>query len=580
MADEEVDIEFDLEDKVSPKLSRMEKAAEKLDRAVGRLSEKFSRFTEMAGAVAGVFGGVESIRSAREYLEHVKRISNLTGVAADKVAGMSEALQVTGVETGEIEGMLTRMSKKSAMLTEENKAQAKLAQIYGINLTEGPEKSLLKASKLYEEHKISAGQIGRILGVQGRTLSNLIDSMEKGPAALKTMFDEAVDKNRFLAGDTMDIIQSFNESINRVKLTWTRMFAGVIVKIAPPLERLAAKVEDHIEGWSEKAGKFASFMVNHMEQLISMAKTYAKIMLVNSVLEKVSGRGIIGNVARVASMEGGVGGAVSGAFGFIKKLFTGAVALRPLLTILGRFFLIGSILMVAYYAVKYIMTSTSEGAKKIRQIFSNIMDHVRGIGRQFEKIFSEDSSVGRFFRWIGEGLVNALAKISGMFENVIYGLRVLMTMMTEHVGFGKAKDIIIAETYRESGLERLVREGWAPSLRGDVPSGPTGQITRMMRDKFAEFDKARSMYEAAGGPKMWSEAQLEAMRKRYSLPASSSKAPEATVIQDFRGSRFDITQQFAEGFDPDRVAVAFANDLASVGERKLQSGFAPLFTIR
>jgi hypothetical protein len=49
---------------------------------------------------------------------------------------------------------------------------------------------------------------------------------------------------------------------------------------------------------------------------------------------------------------------------------------------------------------------------------------------------------------------------------------------------------------------------------------------------------------------------------------------------DFRGSRFDITQKFAEGFDPDRVAVAFASDLATLGERKLQSGFTPLYAIR
>ena len=49
---------------------------------------------------------------------------------------------------------------------------------------------------------------------------------------------------------------------------------------------------------------------------------------------------------------------------------------------------------------------------------------------------------------------------------------------------------------------------------------------------------------------------------------------------DFRGSRFQITQAFAEGFDPDRIAVAFANDLATLGERKLQSGFSPMFAVR
>jgi hypothetical protein len=49
---------------------------------------------------------------------------------------------------------------------------------------------------------------------------------------------------------------------------------------------------------------------------------------------------------------------------------------------------------------------------------------------------------------------------------------------------------------------------------------------------------------------------------------------------DFRGSKFDITQKFAEGFDPDRIAIAFADDLARVAEMRLQSGFEPIMGIR
>lgn len=52
------------------------------------------------------------------------------------------------------------------------------------------------------------------------------------------------------------------------------------------------------------------------------------------------------------------------------------------------------------------------------------------------------------------------------------------------------------------------------------------------------------------------------------------------TVQDFRHSRFDIKQQFDERFDPDRVAVAFANDLGRLGEQRLQSGFEPAFSIR
>lgn len=52
------------------------------------------------------------------------------------------------------------------------------------------------------------------------------------------------------------------------------------------------------------------------------------------------------------------------------------------------------------------------------------------------------------------------------------------------------------------------------------------------------------------------------------------------VTQDFRHSRFTVEQKFAEGFDPDRIAVAFAKDVGRLGEQKLQSGFEPLFSVR
>lgn len=51
-------------------------------------------------------------------------------------------------------------------------------------------------------------------------------------------------------------------------------------------------------------------------------------------------------------------------------------------------------------------------------------------------------------------------------------------------------------------------------------------------------------------------------------------------VTNFYNSRFDIKQEFAEGFDPDRIAVAFSQDLARLGEMKVMSGYAPLFTGR
>jgi hypothetical protein len=72
------------------------------------------------------------------------------------------------------------------------------------------------------------------------------------------------------------------------------------------------------------------------------------------------------------------------------------------------------------------------------------------------------------------------------------------------------------------------------------------------------------------------------------LPAKVDKSPNnkdrtATARHpqtnnDFRFSRFDITQRFSEGFDPDRVATAFVNDLQAMAEAPMSSGFQPGFS--
>lgn len=62
--------------------------------------------------------------------------------------------------------------------------------------------------------------------------------------------------------------------------------------------------------------------------------------------------------------------------------------------------------------------------------------------------------------------------------------------------------------------------------------------------------------------------------------ARTGRAPpnRPSVHQDFRYSRFDITQKFADGFSPERVAAAFVGDLESMASQRLSSGFAPAFS--
>lgn len=67
--------------------------------------------------------------------------------------------------------------------------------------------------------------------------------------------------------------------------------------------------------------------------------------------------------------------------------------------------------------------------------------------------------------------------------------------------------------------------------------------------------------------------------------APNAPAPETPTARggggrsqiDARYSRFEINQKFEEGFDPDRIALAFVRDVGRLGQERLQSGLEPTF---
>jgi hypothetical protein len=75
---------------------------------------------------------------------------------------------------------------------------------------------------------------------------------------------------------------------------------------------------------------------------------------------------------------------------------------------------------------------------------------------------------------------------------------------------------------------------------------------------------------------------LMQVAKSLGLDTNVVKSPEARGGGNtiFNNNRFDIKQDFAEGFDPDRIAVAFASDLARLGEMKMQSSLSPIGAMR
>lgn len=568
MADDpEVVIDFDIDDKASPKLSTLEKNVGKLGGAVDRASSRFTGMVKGTAMMASFFAIGPLIAGAKGYIEHIDKIASITGVAGDRAAGMSNALQGAGVDAGMVANIFTKLGKAGTKLNEGQKGLAKTAKAYGVELKGGAEKSLLAMSKAVKSGKLGATGIARVLSISQVEAAKLAGAMAEGPEALKASFDDLTKKNAAFNDDGLAGIAKWQDASARVGLAWNRLTAGIVVKLAPALEKLSNKFSGAIDGWMAGAEKFGNFLVKHMDKIIAMAKTYAKIMLVNTATQKLTGGVGIGGVVaggigiykkRAAKLvkAGGAGAAAPAVTAVLASFFKGASSLAPIGKTLLKMAPLGAIFGLIVVAVKALGENFNGITTRLKKTFGGIFATIGRIGGKIASMFSGDSALGKFLGGVGYAFLEVVEKIGQVIGFILKMVEKIVGLIPD-IFKGTGGGVFKAQEYLGKRTKEI----------GRLPMSERADATRRM------IAHAKMIMKGTDG----------ATTSKYVAPpkASVPKGKEdAQVYQDFRGSRFDIKQAFAEGYDPDRIAVGFANELGSMGERKLQSGFAPLFTVR
>lgn len=119
-------------------------------------------------------------------------------------------------------------------------------------------------------------------------------------------------------------------------------------------------------------------------------------------------------------------------------------------------------------------------------------------------------------------------------------------------------------------LERLISSKFF-----DVPGKP-------MKTVFDEYLQAKGFSDLAIQELYQDLIRRSVIAVDTAPEVETKKAPGDRARNNtyFYNNRFDIKQEFAEGFDPDRIAVAFANDLGRLGELKLQGAYGQVGNVR
>lgn len=197
-------------------------------------------------------------------------------------------------------------------------------------------------------------------------------------------------------------------------------------------------------------------------------------------------------------------------------------------------------------------------------ISSSVSPHLEqlsvAVGFVYEQLMTLFSSalslVGNVLMWLYENVARYLLPSFNQWLDV-------MGRLLRHLGTFLA---MIARFVGSAAATVGARTG---DRTANGPSGP-GFVEGLMADFRAHMARAQQERERV-------TATRERQREQHAPPAARGGTH---THNDFRNSRFDITQRFAEGYDPDRIAVLFANDLGRVGEQRLQSGLEPAFGVR
>lgn len=599
----------DQADKTASSLQKASHAASHGGSAAGgAFGQLFQTLQSMAG-IGGVVGAALSLHSAIEstekYMSNLKEVSELTGATVGQTDFLLSSARRAGVEYSTMANTMFQLSKRGSMLatTQESMAgkvpgMAKRFESLGVNLKKGPVASLEAMSAAVKAGKIGAGE----LMAQFRIPQKAANDMEEFLSNLDSKKLAAIKKGGggFMDEGTMSAFKAIEAAQHRINDTWNRIKVTIVTKLYPVVADMAEKFASRLESVLPKIEDAMQFVADHMDQIVAAAKTFAAVMtgkkLLDMATQLASPGGIVGKLGSMglAALSSGGGSALAGIASQLAVVKAGFVAAAPALAA------IAAAVAIAYLAFQAFQKNIHGIGDKLRLVWDTITARfelmwgtLSGIGDAIAKMFGEGN--GGLGDLIGYYAALSFDKALEAFDLVIHSIQTVLSMGGE---LADMFQFIWKDVLHDMWIE-YVQEPFITSMKfiaegvGKVVDflvaqyntiskfwGGQGMSASAAKLDFGWLEAPMKMFK-----KHWertnvaTEQQVRMDRRRVAARRETPSEREEKRF-DFRGSRFDITQQFAEGFDPDRIAVAFSNDLASMGEMRTQSSLDQVFAVR
>lgn len=605
--------------------------AEQLVEQTVRLQDQASGpLMKMAGAADNLYGGIlkvvgagaalggalslhEAWASTERYIKNLKEVRDLTGATATETDFLFSSARKAGVEYEQMKGVMFQLSRRGAMLEQTMATTngrvpglAKKFKNLGVDMTKGPVLALENMAAAVKKGQLDTGELMSQFRIPQGAVNDFKQFLDQlDPKKLKAVRAGGV--QGLVQEKDVDAFDAMEGASHRINDAWNRIKVLFLSRFMPILAKTGERFADGFEAAIPRVLSFAQMLADHMDEIVLGAKTFVAVMTTKKLLDLLGPGGAIGGLLAQAAGGGGVSTLLKAPMAMIGGLLSQVGAIVAAFAAALPFLLaIAAAVAVVHLGYKRITQSVDGTFERIKQSFDllqarwdNLTTSLGALWTAVADIFGVDGSLMEFLGKVGqvsfEGLVTGL----DFFLHVLRTAGGYVTEVMEVMGPDIRKGIDMISTFL-GGLVKDAVAGFgimkdsARDLYNWIAGSWFGKrlgLTRMGEGPAFEFDMGWLKGTGDLWMKHWrktdaedkaSAAKLTALRhleeaRGTTGPEAPNKAPPKQNF-DFRGSRFDITQNFAEGFDPDRIAVAFSDDLARMSEKRVQSSYQPIFT--
>lgn len=548
-------------DESSQKLERIERSAGRTGKTVDGLASKLAK---LAAPLAAAFGLARSVTGAKEYVAQIERIQALTNMSANNIAGMTHAMKISNLQGTDMEMIFENMAVKQAEFAKGMAGAVEQSRRLGVDLRQGPQQQLIEMARLVEQGKLGTAGVREMTQASGPALVGLMDLLRKGSKDVTSLLEEGRQKNRHITDDTVKSFKQFDTMMTKVKLAWVRISTIVLNKLMPGITKGGLKFEKIIDGWAEGAAKVGSVIAS-VGGFLAKHGTLLGV-LVKSLLIMKAGKMIGGFFMNQANN-------VSAMFGAMTKKTDGVN--KGFGKMIGKLGGAAQGLGIFYVALRGLANWVDEQQEKGIQAKVDLTT-VRGLAPEAAAAAKKIAARGAGEDLVGQKDIRNITR-KQITAGVLTGMIGVKTTIDREGQ--KTQELFVK---RAKVAERFLAAGGSPAaaMRAMKEAERFAKNTETLL-RVANKDASILGNETVKRLNLTKEIERRGLGpKAPGAMAPGERPGKGDINMNFPNARFDIRQDFAEGFDPDRIAAVFANELSDVGERRLKSGLDPIFTVR